>query len=74
MQSDYMLVFGALAILASALALVNAFSRGDKPGVWGVMLIAGVGLVSVAVATNPMGYTSENIQQVFVRVFTSLFA
>ena len=56
MTDDYMVVFGCLAVLASLPGLLNAYSGGRSPGVWAVLLIAGVACVTVVLVTNPTTY------------------
>ena len=73
MDNDFLFVFGILAVLASAPGLLNAFSRGDKPGVWAVLAIAGFGLIAVVLVQNPNTYTFENFPATFGRVFSEIF-
>ena len=72
MTDDYMVVFGCLAVLASLPGLLNAYSGGRSPGVWAVLLIAGVACVTVVLVTNPTTYTFDTLPDAFERVFAKL--
>jgi len=72
MSDDLMIVFGSLAVLASLPGLLNAYSGGRSPGVWAVLLIAGVAGVAVVLMQNPTTYSFETLPDVFVRVFSRL--
>lgn len=72
MHADFMIVLGSLSILAAAPALLNGYSRGEGPGVWGVLMIAGFGLITAALATNPTGYSYDTLPRAFGHVFSQL--
>ncbi len=72
MADDYLIVFGALAVLFALPGLLNAYSGGRPPGVWAVLLIAGVASVAVVLMQNPTTYSFDSLPDAFVRVFARL--
>ena len=72
MQTDYLVVFGSLAVLVSLPALLNAFSRGDPPRVWGVLAIAGFGMLAAGFGSAGSGYTYDDLPDAYGRVFAGL--
>lgn len=69
MDYDLMFVGGIIAVVISIFPLLNAFSHGDRPHVWAVLAIAGLGLVLVVFANQPDAYSLETAPEVFGRVF-----
>lgn len=73
MQTDFMLVGGVIMVVASLPALLNSYSRGQGPGAWAAMMIAGLALVTVVMTRNPGTYSVETLPDAFWRVFSDLF-
>ncbi|PIE15536.1 MAG: hypothetical protein CSA68_05780 [Rhodobacterales bacterium] len=68
MDSDLILVIGLIISALSIPAVLSAFADRRQPRLSVVMVIAGVGMVAIAVSKQPGGYELSDIPHAFVRV------
>ncbi|MGH1367950.1 MAG: hypothetical protein ACRBCL_04985 [Maritimibacter sp.] len=68
MQFDLYLVLGIVVLALAIPPVLNAVMEGHAPRVAAIMVLVGGGLVALAVAKKPGGYTIEDVPQAFVRV------
>ncbi|SLN48758.1 hypothetical protein AQS8620_02055 [Aquimixticola soesokkakensis] len=68
MQFDVYLVIGLILLVLSLPAIIGAISENRAPRAAAILLLAGGGLLVLALTGKPGGYTIEQIPQAFARV------
>ncbi|RME18377.1 MAG: hypothetical protein D6801_01475 [Alphaproteobacteria bacterium] len=68
MQYDIYLVIGLIILGFTIPAIVSAYADRRAPRGAAIMLLIGGGLVALALAQKPGGYTFDDIPHAFVRV------
>jgi len=72
MDPDFFLVLGVMFGGLALPALLNAYSEGRPPRMAATLILLCGGLIALAVSTNPLGYTLQDVPQAFMRVFGKL--
>lgn len=73
MQNDIYLVTGIIVLVFAIPSVLSALSDGHAPRIAAILLLIGGGLVALAFATKPGGYTLEDVPNAFVRVVGYVF-
>jgi formate-dependent nitrite reductase membrane component NrfD len=69
MDTDLYLTIGLVLVVLTIPSLLSAWTEGRAPRVGSILLLAGGGLIVVALSQRPGGYAFEDIPQAFVSVF-----
>lgn len=72
MDTDLMLVVGAMALLLSVPSLMSAWVDGQVPRIGAILVLIGGVLVVVALARHGRPYTFAELPDVFLRVLARL--
>ncbi len=68
MDSDLFLTVGIVVSILSLPSILSAWSDGRAPRVGAILLVAGLGLVVVAVMRHPGGYALSEVPHVMLGV------
>lgn len=67
-DSDLSLTAGLIVLGFALIGVISAYSEGRPPRAAAFALLAGGGLVLLALTTHPGGYTFDDIPRAFIRV------
>lgn len=73
MQYDLYLVIGVTVLVLAIPPILNALMEGQPPRIAAILVLVGGGLVALAVAQKPGGYTIEDIPNAYLRVIGHYF-
>lgn len=73
MQYDLYLVIGVTVLVLAIPPILNALMEGQPPRIAAILVLVGGGLVALAVAEKPGGYTIEDVPKAYLRVIGHYF-